>query len=563
MKKLCICLLAASLMVFGGGLPSAYAGQGGATINGDVNCSGDLDLSDAVYTLSFLFLGGESPCPLAEQPGDGARVEELEEEVATQAAEIAALRAELFQVRGDLVDIQTDLIESQRTSLDALQQVSVLEEELEGARRDLAVANETADLCQGELGKVNPRLAECVAQLAATQIDLNECQGDLLEFAQSYTNCVTDLAASEAAQDVAEARLGELEVPGCTDPEADNYDCSATIDDGSCEIPGCTNPDSPNFSPRATVDDGSCDQELEIEGFSFSGRNTQGYAEYSHSDTGIVFVMIPGTGPNGFQMGSPGAECDRDVDEGPVHEVVLSPFLIAKYEVTQSQWIAVTGENPSYCRFGDRSIGRFPVQCRVQGDPASDSCPWIQSEPETHPVEYVTWFECQVFCEGIGLELPSEAQWEYSCRAGTTTPFSFGSTITRGDANFNVRFPYCSDPRPEPIRCSNWGADDREREVAHGVHHEVDAGRPNNFGLYNMHGNIAEWCLDTYDGDFYSQPEASGQDPINTSEGSLRVIRGGGYMFGARTLRSAYRESYSFRSGHRNIGFRPAFNIDR
>ena len=97
MKKLCICLLAAGLMVLGGVSPSAYAGQGGATINGDVNCDGGFDMSDAIYTLSFIFLGGEAPCPLAEQPGGGPRIEELEEVVDSQAAEIAALRAELVK----------------------------------------------------------------------------------------------------------------------------------------------------------------------------------------------------------------------------------------------------------------------------------------------------------------------------------------------------------------------------------------------------------------------------------------------------------------------------------
>ena len=99
MKKLCICLLAAGLMVLGGGLPSAYAGEGGATINGDVDCNDAIDISDAIYTLSFLFLGGGEPCPLAEQPDEGQRVEELEETVAAQASELETLRAELLQVK--------------------------------------------------------------------------------------------------------------------------------------------------------------------------------------------------------------------------------------------------------------------------------------------------------------------------------------------------------------------------------------------------------------------------------------------------------------------------------
>jgi len=177
MKKLCICLLAASLMVLGGGSPSAYAGQGGTTINGDVNCSGDLDLSDAIFTLSYLFNGGDAPCPFAEQPGGGQRVEELEDVVDTQAAEIAALRAELAQARGELVDTQASLIESQATVIETMQQVSSLEEELEGTRRDLAVAEEAIELCQG--GQANNCPEDLNVRVEELQNQLEACVNNL------------------------------------------------------------------------------------------------------------------------------------------------------------------------------------------------------------------------------------------------------------------------------------------------------------------------------------------------------------------------------------------------
>ncbi len=120
------------------------------------------------------------------------------------------------------------------------------------------------------------------------------------------------------------------------------------------------------------------------------GPNDQGYPEYRHRQTGIVFVGLPG---GTFEMGSPGSEAGRMDWEGPVHKVTVSPFLIAKYEVSQAEWGKVMGVNPF----------------RFKGD--------------TLPVEQVSWDDCQEFCTKTGLSLPTEAQWEYTCRAGTSGPF--------------------------------------------------------------------------------------------------------------------------------------------
>jgi len=556
--------MAASLMVLGGGLPSAYAGQGGATINGDVNCSGDLDLSDAIFTLSYLFNGGEAPCPLADQAGGGQRIEELEEVVDSQAAEIAVLRAELAQVRVELVDTQASLIQSQGAVIEALQDVSVMEEELEGARRELAIAEETAQLCQGELEKVNPQLTECVAQLAETRVTLDECRGELSSSSESLVECETSLAVSEEDRATMEARLKELGVPGCTDPEADNYDCTAVIDDGTCEIRGCTNPDSPDFNPRANIDDGSCDEELDIEGFTFIERNEQGYAEYSHSATGIVFVLIPDTGPDGFLMGSPEDECGREFqlnelvqfrrggDEGPLHQVVLSHFLIAKYELTQIEWSNVMGDIPSACGCTDRDrCRRGQFQLEELGDDNS-ACDRVCADPERWPVESVSWFQCRVFCERAGLELPTEAQWEYACRAGSTSPFSTGLSITTAEARFNRFRPYCTDEIRRPNNCFG---------DYMGIPNPVGNYPPNGFGLYDMHGNVAEWCLDRYSLNFYSLPEASDLNPVNDISGLDRIIRGGSKNDGAQYLRSAARFHLGFQAWSGGVGFRPAFTL--
>ncbi len=120
--------------------------------------------------------------------------------------------------------------------------------------------------------------------------------------------------------------------------------------------------------------------------FESLGKNEQGYPEYQHRGTGIVFVGLPG---GTFDMGSPETESGRQPDEGPVHKVTLSPFLIAKHEVSQTEWKKVMGVNPS------------------------------KSKGDTLPVGQVSWEDCQEFCKKTGLSFPTEAQWEYACRAGT------------------------------------------------------------------------------------------------------------------------------------------------
>jgi hypothetical protein len=153
----------------------------------------------------------------------------------------------------------------------------------------------------------------------------------------------------------------------------------------------------------------SCEDEApQIAGFTFLGCNEQGYPEYTHDVTGIIFVRLPG---GKFNMGSPADEPFRDVDEGPVHEVTLSPFLMGKHEVTQAQWKQVMGLNPSCFQVGQECADRLPPD----------------GNGDNLPVEQVSWDDCQEFEAKTGLTLPTEAQWEYACRAGTQTAFSFGS----------------------------------------------------------------------------------------------------------------------------------------
>lgn len=335
---------------------------------------------------------------------------------------------------------------------------------------------------------------ELVARIASLEAEVAKAQGEL---ATAYS------------------RIAELEVPGCMDTEAANFDCHANIEDGSCEYPGCTDPNAINYESTANVDDGSCFFKDRIPGFTFLANNEQGYPEYEHHQTGIVFVRLPG---GTFTMGSGVFECGRDAQsEGPVHEVTLSPFLFTKYEVTQAQWEAVAGTRPS------DFLG-----------------------PEL-PVTRISWEQAKAFCNVTGLSLPSEAQWEYACRAGTQTVFAFGNTLNSvNEENFKGTDTACSYVVGNAF-------------LARPA--QVGSYSPNPFGLYDIHGNVTEFCEDVWDPAFYSSPEATQLDPVNTgAPGDYRVIRGGAWNSEARGCRAA-RRSYgpaSAPAGNDN-GFRVAY----
>ena len=206
--------------------------------------------------------------------------------------------------------------------------------------------------------------------------------------------------------------------------------------------------------------------------------------------------------PGEFMMGISTDGPGWDDDETPVHEVKLTKgFWLLETQVTQVMWSGVMGENPS-CFKGDRN-----------------------------PVENVSWDDCQEFCRklsqklGQRVKLPTEAQWEYACRAGTTTPFNFGYTLNGDKANCDGRHPYpygtCAEG-PYLAKTSPVGS------------YESNA-----WGLYDMHGNVWEWCSDYYDGDYCSRSPTC--DPENTTVSLYRVRRGGSWDYFAGDCRSAIR----------------------
>jgi formylglycine-generating enzyme required for sulfatase activity/uncharacterized caspase-like protein len=232
------------------------------------------------------------------------------------------------------------------------------------------------------------------------------------------------------------------------------------------------------------------------------------------SDLSLEMVAIPG---DTFTMGSPADELGREDNEGPQREVTVPQFLMGKYPVTQAQYQAVMGKNPS--RFTENGANR--------------------------PVEQVTWYDAVAFCQALSKQtgreyrLPSEAEWEYACRAGTTTPFHFGPTLTTDIANYDGNYTYSSGPKGEY----------REQTTA------VGSFPSNAFGLHDMHGNVWEWCLD-HRHDTYEGAPTDGSAWTTGGDESVRVLRGGSWVNYPWYCRSALRDwgARDFQNGV--IGFR-------
>ena len=175
---------------------------------------------------------------------------------------------------------------------------------------------------------------------------------------------------------------------------------------------------------------------------------------------------------------------------------------MGKHEVTQEQWESVMGNNPS------------------------------DTKGAKYPVTDVSWDDCQKFIKKLNgitkgkYRLPTESEWEYACRAGTTTAYSFGAKITPKDAN------YADSKLGKPI--------------------EVGSYKPNNFGLYDMHGNVLEWCED-WEADY---PKGAVTDPKGPATGENRVLRGGSFFFSGSAARSSFRLNFSPSYRYYNFGFR-------
>jgi formylglycine-generating enzyme required for sulfatase activity len=228
---------------------------------------------------------------------------------------------------------------------------------------------------------------------------------------------------------------------------------------------------------------------------------------------GMKLVLVP---PGEFLMGSPDSDKDGQQDEKPQHRVrITRPFYLGATEVTQGQYRAVTGVNPSYFK-GSGDL----------------------------PVEWISWEDARAFCDklnarekpqlgGARYRLPTEAEWEYACRAGSTTRFNFGDA----DASLGK---YA------------WHAGNSGSQT-----HPVSQKRPNAWGLFDMHGNVWEWCWDGYQENYYAA--SPGIDPLGPSGAVVgRVIRGGSWSNIPLNCRAAYRNRITQLNQNGSLGFRVA-----
>lgn len=245
-----------------------------------------------------------------------------------------------------------------------------------------------------------------------------------------------------------------------------------------------------------------------------------------------------------FTMGSAENEAWRGEDEIQ-HQVSISDFYMSPYEVTQEEYQEVMGENPSTFSGND-----LPVE-NVTWYDAIDYCNKRSELEGLTPVYIVSDGKVSWNRSADGYRLPTEAEWEYAARAGTTTPFNTETSISAQEANYYGHYPYQIE--------ENYFSQD-ELDTQPGEYREttipVGSFKANQWGLYDMHGNVEEWCFDYYGAYDISQQ----QDPAGPSTGTFKVARGGGWNDFAKHLRSAYRTSFVPEHSASNIGFRVVRN---
>jgi formylglycine-generating enzyme required for sulfatase activity len=244
---------------------------------------------------------------------------------------------------------------------------------------------------------------------------------------------------------------------------------------------------------------------------------------------GMKLTLIPA---GKFLVGSPQDEAERDTDEEQHEVAITKPFYMGVHEVTQREYERIIPKNPSF------------FHAKNGGGPE-------------HPVEQVLWGEAVEFCKKLSelpeekqagrvYRLPTEAEWEYACRAGTKTAFHFGNRLSGTQANFNGHFPY--------------GGADKGPYLQKTA--KVGSYPANAFGLHDMHGNVAEWCADWYDPDYYRHsPKADPPGPpkgvVATGFGGFyHVVRGGCWLDEGRGCRAAYRFRFMPSDRYRLVGFR-------
>jgi formylglycine-generating enzyme required for sulfatase activity len=255
-----------------------------------------------------------------------------------------------------------------------------------------------------------------------------------------------------------------------------------------------------------------------------------GFIQDLANDTQLEMMLIPG---DTFIMGSPPEELEHRDRESPQHSVTVQPFFMGKYQVTQAQW---------------RFVAQLPqVNKELDPEPSNFKGDGSTSLTNNRPVEQVSWKDAVEFCDrlsqytGRTYRLPSEAEWEYACRAGTTTPFHFGETITTDLVNYNGNYTYGQGSkgvyRKETTEVGSFGV-------------------ANNFGLYDMHGNVWELCQDDWHSDYEGAPIDGSAWLNNEEDNNGKLLRGGSWGSNPGNCRSAFRSDLNLVSDDYDIGFR-------
>ena len=239
----------------------------------------------------------------------------------------------------------------------------------------------------------------------------------------------------------------------------------------------------------------------------------------------LTMLRIPA---GSFEMGAPQTEAESTEQERPVHRVTLGEFLLGQTPITQAQWRAVA----EWKRLGNEPVDRWPES--LDPDPVAELKEPARFQGEQRPVVGVSWHDAMAFCQRLRLRtgknytLPSEAQWEYACRAGTTTPFHWGATIRTELANYGATNVYGDGDKGEY----------RRQTV------DVASFPANPWGLHDMHGNVWEWCADHWHNNYKGAPEderawideEAKDEPLKS-----KLLRGGSWNLDPAYCRSAFR----------------------
>ncbi len=355
------------------------------------------------------------------------------------------------------------------------------------AEKEKAIAD--ANAARATLAEVNTQLEKVKAELQAAAQQVTTLKDQLSQLTRDRDSTVAKATDAQAAVGKLKGRLQEQTQKAAALQEQDNK-LQKLIDELKKIV---------SAAPEASASkDAAAAPTPAVAPPAGAGPALTGKTIDLGNGVSMEFILVPA---GSFDMGSPDSEKARDGDEGPVRKVQLAKaFYIGKYEVTQEQYLAAMGTNPS--KFSGPKL----------------------------PVESVSWDEAATCCKKMGGRLPTEAEWEYACRAGSKTRFCYGD-----DLNYTQLGEYA------------WYSSNSVSTT-----HPVGQKKPNAFGLYDMHGNVYEWCSDWF------APYANAQtvNPVGASSGQHRVCRGGGWIVNAWFCRSANRHIFSpdFRSV--GLGFR-------